>query len=181
MLAHIIRHEWRNLAADRTLWAVGALLALTIGYGACNGASWVRFQRDTLQAAAAEERERLETVKTGIRNAEAGRTRPTAFADPRTPAAVGRALGVRYAAMPPGPLAALAIGQSDLYPYYFKVSTSSKQTFLNNDEIEHPVHLMSGRFDLAFVILYLYPLIILTLSYNLISAEKRSSALTPLG
>jgi ABC-2 type transport system permease protein len=79
--------------------------------------------------------------------------------------------------MPPAPLAALAIGQSDLYPYYFKVSTASKDSFLNNDEVEHPVHLLSGRFDLAFVILYLYPLLILALSYNLLSGEKEAGIL----
>ncbi|HEY7089020.1 MAG TPA: DUF3526 domain-containing protein [Tepidisphaeraceae bacterium] len=177
MLPRIIRHEWRILLADRTLWAIGALLLATIGYGAWNGVSWVRFQENTLRATAAEEHERLEALKKGIVDANAGRTSPASFSDPRTPAAVGRSLGVRYASMPPGPLAALAIGQSDIYPYYFKVSTSSKTTFLNNDEIEHPVHLMSGRFDLAFVVLYLYPLIILTLSYNLISAEKEQGTL----
>jgi len=177
MLTQIVKHEWRNLRADRTLWAVAALLAVTIGFGIRNGSEWVRFQNDTLKAVAAEERERLAAVNSGIIDAQAGRTKPTSFTDPRSPSVVGRTLGARYASMPPAPLAALAIGQSDLYPYYFKVSTSTRQTFLNNDEIEHPVHLMSGRFDLAFVILYLYPLIILALSYNLLSAEKEAGTL----
>ena len=177
MLTHIMKHEWRNLRADRTLWAIGALLVVTIGFGTRNGLEWVRFQNDTLKAAASEEDERLKSVKTGILDAQAGRTKPTSFTDPRSPSVVGRTLGARYAFLPPAPLSFLAIGQSDLYPYYFKVSTSSKQTFLNNDEIDHPVHLMSGRFDLAFVILYLYPLIILALSYNLLSAEKEAGTL----
>jgi ABC-2 type transport system permease protein len=178
MLPAIMKHEWRNLSADRTLWAIAGLLVLTMGYGFFNGLKWVGFQRDTLSAITREEGERLESVKAGIADANAGRTRPTSFSDPRLAWAVGRTLGLRYAAMPPGPLEAFAIGQSDLYPYYFKVSISSKQTFLSNDEIENPVHLMSGRFDLAFVILYLYPLIILALSYNLISAEKEAGTLS---
>jgi ABC-2 type transport system permease protein len=177
MLKQIMKHEWRNLGADRTLWAIAILLAATIGYGLYNGMAWASFQNDTLQAIAREEYERLESVKTGIVDAEARHTKPNSFSDPRSATALGRTMGLRYASMPPGPLAAFAIGQSDLYPYYFKVSTSSKQTFLNNDEIEHPVHLMSGRFDLAFVILYLYPLIILALSYNVISAEKEAGTL----
>jgi ABC-2 type transport system permease protein len=178
LLLRIMRQDWRSLSADRTLWAVAALLVLTIGYGAYNGAAWVRFQQQTLQAAAAEEQKRLEAVKAGIAAIEAGHSRPASpFRDPRSPSAVGRTLAARYAVMPPGPLAALAVGQSDLYPYYFKVSTSSKQTFLQNDEIENPVHLLSGRFDLAFVILYLYPLIILALTYNVLSAEKEAGTL----
>jgi len=32
MLGKIVKHEWRNLSADRTLWAVGLLLVLTAGY-----------------------------------------------------------------------------------------------------------------------------------------------------
>jgi ABC-2 type transport system permease protein len=71
----------------------------------------------------------------------------------------------------------VAVGQSDIYPYYVKVSTAGKETFLNNEEIENPLHLLSGRFDLAFVILYLYPLMILALSYNLLSEEKEARTL----
>jgi ABC-2 type transport system permease protein len=177
ILGQIMKYDWRNLSADRTLWAVASVLLLAIGYGAWNGASWVRFQRNTLSAAAAEEDERLRTIKRDIVEADAGRVSPPVFLDPRSPAAVGRRLGSRYAAMPPAPLASLAIGQSDLYPYYFRVSTGSKDTFINNDEIEHPVHLLSGRFDLAFVVLYLYPLLILALGYNLLSAEKEAGTL----
>lgn len=177
MLWQIMKYDWRNLSADRTLWAVAAILAAAIAYGAHNGSAWTRFQSATLRNAAAEERDRLETVKRDMVAADAGRISPPAFLDPRSPAALGRRLGPRYAAMPPAPLASLAIGQSDLYPYYFKVSTASKDTFLNNDEVEHPLHLLSGRFDLAFVILYLYPLLILALSYNLLSGEKEAGTL----
>lgn len=48
---------------------------------------------------------------------------------------------------------------------------------MGTDEIENPLHLLSGRFDLAFVILYLYPLVILALSYSLLSAEKENGTL----
>jgi len=162
MLARIIQHDWRNLKADRTIWAVAAILLVAIGYGVFNGAQWVRFQRATLEQANTEERERFEALSSG----------PAVAAD-----TVGRRSGLRYAVLPPGPLAALTVGQSDLYPYYFKVSTASKDTFLNNDEIENPVHLLSGRFDAAFVIVYLFPLVILALSYNLISAEREAGTL----
>lgn len=177
MLTRIMRHDWRLLAAERTLWAVSLLLALTIGYGVLNGASWVAFQERTLRAALAEEQERLTGIKTGIADADAGRTSPPSWLDPRSSYAVGYRLGTRYATMPPAPLAPLAIGQSDLLPYYFKVTMSSRQSFLSADEIENPVHLLAGRFDLAFVILYLYPLVILALGYNLIAAEKEDGTL----
>ena len=117
MLTQILKHEWKTLSADRTLWATAALLVVTFVYGFHNGATWVDFQRNTLRSIQEEEQQRLAQMKTGIENANAGRSRPPSFSDPRNASAVGRTLGLRYASMPPGPLAALAVGQSDLYPY----------------------------------------------------------------
>lgn len=172
-----MRLEWRNLLADRTPLAAVVLLALAICYGAYNGAAWVSFQKSTIAAARSEERDRLATAQRDIGLADSGAKKFPAFTDPRLPSTVGRAAGTKYAVMPPGSLAAFAIGQSDLYPYYFRVSTQSKQTFLNNDEIENPVHLLAGRFDLAFVVVYLLPLVILAFTYNLVSAEKEAGTL----
>jgi ABC-2 type transport system permease protein len=177
MLLRIAKNDWRNLKSDRTLWAVAALLACTILYGVYNGASWVRFQQKTINAAVADEAERHEHIKKGIEDANAGRTSPPSWKDPRNPYAVGYRLGSRYATMPPAPLASLAVGQSDLLPYYFRVTVNSRDTLIGNDEIENPIHLLSGRFDLAFVIIYLFPLLILALSYNLISGEKEDGTL----
>jgi ABC-2 type transport system permease protein len=61
-----MKHEWRSLRADRTLWIIVPLFALIIGYGVYNGVSWARFQRATLAAAAAEERERYAQARREI-------------------------------------------------------------------------------------------------------------------
>jgi ABC-2 type transport system permease protein len=177
MLLRIAANDWRNLKADRTLWAIAALLACTILYGVFNGASWVNFQKTTIAAAVADENERHTAIKQTIEQANAGGISPPWWKDPRVPYTVGYRLGSRYATMPPSPLAALAVGQSDLLPYYFRVTVNSRDTLLGNDEIENPIHLLSGRFDAAFVIIYLFPLMILALSYNLISAEKEDGTL----
>ena len=172
-----MKFEWRNLSADHAPSAVALLLGTALLYGAFNGSQWVQFQKDTIQAAQREEKERLDSIRLEIPLVESGAKKVTAFADPRLPQSMGRNMGLKYAVMPPAALGALAIGQSDLNPYYFKVSTYSKQTFLSSDEIENPVHLLAGRFDIAFVILYLFPLVILAFSYNLVSSEKESGTL----
>jgi ABC-2 type transport system permease protein len=79
--------------------------------------------------------------------------------------------------LPPTPLAALAVGQSDLLPSYLKMTTDAKETVLASTEIENPQRLLTGRFDLAFVLIYLYPLLILALTYNLLSAEREQGTL----
>jgi ABC-2 type transport system permease protein len=177
MLTRIMKHEWRNLRADRTLWVIVPLFAIIIGYGVYNGLSWARFQRATLDAAKQEERDRFAKAKAEANAIEQGGQPASAFTNPCLPSVAAGRTGPRYATLPPATLAALSVGQSDLYPYYFKVTSQGKQTFTTNDEIENPTNLLAGRFDLAFVIIYLYPLLILALSYNLISAEREQGTL----
>ena len=176
---NLLRYDWRNLAADRVPAAVAILLAVAIAYGAWNGSQWTNFRHRAINAALSEERSRLKGIRADIVQLDAGTgsKEVSAFADPRLPQSLGRNMGLRYAVMPPATLSALSVGQSDLYPYYFKVSTNSRQTFVNSDEIENPVHLLAGRFDLSFVILYLFPLVILALTYNLLSAGKEEGIL----
>ena len=37
MIAHIVRHEWRLLATEGSLWLVVGIFAMAIGYGTFNG------------------------------------------------------------------------------------------------------------------------------------------------
>lgn len=176
MFSRLLRHEWRALSADATLWVVAGVFTLAIGYGVWSGARWVGFQRTALAAVQAEERDRYVRLANQVAElAKGGKVSP--FADPRSPSNVGRRLGPRYATMPPGPLAALAIGQSDLLPSYFRVSTDARAEVMAATEIENPLRLLVGRFDLAFVLVYLYPLLILALTYNMVSAEKEQGTL----
>lgn len=177
MLTKIMQLEWRNLRADHTVRMVTALFAVLIGYGIFNGVAWTRFQQQTLASATQEEQKRYAAMQAEIAAIEGGTREAMRFTDPRSPAVIGNLRGTRYAMMPPTALAAMSVGQSDLYPYYFKVSRGSKQTFINNDEIENPTNLLAGKFDLAFVMIYLYPLLILALSYNLLSQEKEQGTL----
>lgn len=175
----IAKHEWRILIADRSLWLLAGLFAALIIYGVFNGAAWAKFQTRTVQKVIADENEKLAAQKNEIADIEAGRSRARLYRDPRDAAFMGGIFGGggRFVSMPPAPLAAFAVGQSDLFPYYFKVNVGGKQTFTNNDEIENPHNLLTGSFDLAFVIVYLFPLIILALSFNLLSQEKEQGTL----
>jgi ABC-2 type transport system permease protein len=173
----ILHHEWRALTSDATLWALVGIFALSIGYGTWNGVRWVGFQKAAIAEAQREERERIAAHETEIQRINRERAAVSPFADPRNPEAVGRRMGGRYAIMPPTALAALTIGQSDLLPYYFKMTTDAKETVTAAAELENPQRLLTGRFDLAFVLIYLYPLLILALSYNLLSAEKEQGTL----
>ena len=169
----LARHEWRLLARERVPWLLGALLCLLMGYGAWNGWRWARFQREAISRLAADDAGRLASLDSLLRQREGGDT--TVRIPPA--GALGAAGAVRHAVLPPAPLGALAVGASDLLPYYAKVSTRSKESFFITDEVENPHHLLAGRFDLAFVVVYLLPLVVLALTYNVVAGEREQGTL----
>jgi ABC-2 type transport system permease protein len=177
MLLRIARHDLRCLSADRVAWILVVMLAGAVAYGVYNGSAWVRFQDETLAAAAQDEAQRLVALRRDAAAVDPDAPPPASWLDPRSPGVVAGSRGQRFAAAPPGPLAAMTIGQADLYPFYFKMTNRSKQTFITGDEIENPSNLMGGRFDLGFVIVYLFPLLILGLGYNLLSSEREQGTL----
>ncbi|HYI95650.1 MAG TPA: DUF3526 domain-containing protein [Bryobacteraceae bacterium] len=177
---HMIFHEWRLLRADRSLWVLAILTVLLIGYGIRNGLTWVEFQKQTIAAATAEQKARLENVKEQLIALESSNANfdPNYFRDPRNPRAVNSVYGYQWALLPPSDLASLAIGQSDLHPYYTAVTASSRHTSAQLDELQNPLQLLAGRFDLAFVVVYLFPLLVFAFSYNMLSEERENGTLS---
>jgi ABC-2 type transport system permease protein len=177
LASRLLRHEWRGLTADALVWILIVTFALGAGYGLINGIRWVAFQKSTIADAAREERDSYAAFEADIRRINGEQLTVAAFADPRNADAAGRRMASRCAVMPPADLAPLAIGQTDLLPYYFRITTDAKESVLAATELENPQRLLAGCFDLAFVIIYLFPLLILALSYNLLSAEKERGTL----
>jgi ABC-2 type transport system permease protein len=171
--SRLARFEWQLLASDRTPWLMVLLFGAMMLYGAWNGVAWTRFQNGTIADVSTEESVRLEKVQDAVQRRAAGDS--TASVAPI--GALGAAGAVRYAILPPTSLAPLAVGSSDLFPYYTKVSLRSKQSFVVNDEIENPHNLLAGRFDLAFAIVFVLPLLILALTYNLVSSEREQGTM----
>lgn len=176
----VMKNEWRLLIADRTLWLVSVLFLGLIAYGLYNGLSQIEFKNQAVSGIYEQERGILQERVSQHRRIMAGEEIPDPFANPVDPASMGGAFGARHAVMPARPLAPLALGQSDMLPGYFKVTYHSKVHFIHNSDIENPWHLLSGHFDLAFVIIYLFPLLIFALSYNLLSAEREQGTLRML-
>ncbi len=83
----------------------------------------------------------------------------------------------RIAAMPPGEMAAIAVGQSDLFSHYIQPKATGDDFALDFTEMTSPIQLLFGSFDMAFVIIYLLPLIIIAFSYNVLSEEKERGSL----
>ena len=85
-----------------------------------------------------------------------------------------------FAVHQPTPWAGLALGQRDVNPYYIKLRLLGLQGQLYASENVNPSQALSGNFDLAFVLVYLFPLLVIALSFNMLSSEKEQGILTLL-
>ena len=79
----------------------------------------------------------------------------------------------------PAPLQAMSIGQSDTQPFFYNLWVYMNVYNTKYLELRNPEKLMTGNFDLSFVILYLLPLLIITVSYGVLS-EDRESGISPV-
>lgn len=68
--------------------------------------------------------------------------------------------------------AIFAIGQSDVFPYYYTVKNEGffMQLF-KQGEIANPLRSLAGHFDTCFWVIYLFPLLIVMLLFNALAAE----------
>lgn len=162
------------LQSDAAWWGAMTLLLLCLGLAWANGLRGVDNASAAVAAARADEAVRLERLVQALSRMEAGQQPIPAqsYRDPGNALAVARGQAATVMALPPAPLAALGAGLGDLYPPFFAVKAGSKDRFLFDEDIANPGHLLSGSFDVVFVVVYLLPLVLLALSHDLLSAER---------
>lgn len=71
-------------------------------------------------------------------------------------------------------LAALSIGMRDLNPSIQGVTIRNLEEQRYNSDFYNPAGAAAGNFDFSFVLVFLFPLIIIAFCYNLISEEEES-------
>lgn len=77
-----------------------------------------------------------------------------------------------YAINPPTSITMLAVGQRDLLPYFDLVNSKRNYSTPPDTEIANPEKLASGNFDLSFILIYLFPLLIIVWCYDILSSER---------
>jgi len=172
------RFEIKILLREPIVWfTIITLFSLTL-FSLYNGAVRVKIQQDILSAAQSDASKRIDGQKNLLARLEKGDVHEDLppYRDPRNAVFVGSG-GGQAAFLKPEPLALVAVGLSDIFPQALKVTTASKDTFLFADEIENPSNLLSGSIDLAFVIVFVLPIVILALCFNLISSEREQGTL----
>ncbi len=158
MIAFLTLHEWRLLTRSAVVRVVAAVFTASLVAALLLGAARAAREQRTHDAFAARaEQQRM----------QAAAVRADVIANERG----------WLALLPPSPLAALAAGQSDVHPAYLKVTARNLDALVTGDQVEHPLAVASGHFDAAFVILFLYPLLILAVSFDLTATERERGTL----
>ncbi|MDX2037610.1 MAG: DUF3526 domain-containing protein [Isosphaeraceae bacterium] len=171
--------EWRSLRFDLGWWSALAASALCVAYAVSVGRARVEQRSAAVAQARADETDRLARLTDLLRKIERGEApAPDApYRDPRNAAYVGRGQGAAAVALEDLPTAPLASGLSDLYPQVIKVASGPKDGFLFTDEIANPTRLLGGEFDFAFVVVFLFPAILIALGHDVLSAEREQGTL----
>ncbi|MCS6947550.1 MAG: DUF3526 domain-containing protein, partial [Steroidobacteraceae bacterium] len=94
-----------------------------------------------------------------------------------SPGEVGYALLVEPAVLPPAPLGALAIGQGDLLANIYTLNARGAHQFVMQPALDNSLRLALGNFDLAFVVVWLLPLIVIALTFNVVCGERERGVL----
>ncbi|QBE62087.1 DUF3526 domain-containing protein [Pseudoduganella lutea] len=77
----------------------------------------------------------------------------------------------------PSDAAFLALGLRDVAPYVLRIRALGLQAQLYEGETFNPEIALPGRFDFAFVLIYLAPLIAIALLHDLVSGERQAGRL----
>ncbi len=177
-MSALMRFELRMFATARLTWIVFALLFAAMLWGAGNGARHAREQQAAVARVLAHEAQALAESRAAV----ARYARPAAallpyWQDPSDVAGFMRYRLVAYAVKPPSPLAAIAVGQSRLLPYYLRTSLDYVAPPAASFDFVNPRSLSLGDFDLAFVLVYVLPLALIALGAPRLAAERDSGAL----
>ncbi|MDQ1090097.1 DUF3526 domain-containing protein [Siphonobacter sp. SORGH_AS_1065] len=166
--------ELKILSRNKVLLALFAIMLVMLLSALWIGNSMYRKQEQTIGKIKAHEAEMLDSLKTRIRRIEANHRVYPGFIwdDPTFAYNTARNEGPKFAVKKPFVLQAINVGQSDIQPFYYKVYINKKQYLTYEGEIDNSFLQFIGNFDFAFVVIYLFPLLIIVFTYNVLSIEK---------
>lgn len=177
MLRYNFKYEWLLLIRNRWIQLLSILLFVLFGFAVYNGIQKVETRKDSIAEAVAELKEQETNTLLVLDSLGNGqKVSLSRWRLPSRPVVVGNSLS-RVVNMPAKPTAFIATGQSDLFTHYVKPTVTGDDLSMSYTEMTSPVQLLFGSFDLAFVIIYLLPLLIIAFSFNVLASERESGTL----
>lgn len=181
----VARNEWRLLVRERTALLAMLGIALAVLYAAAEGSNRANRWRESyaeyesLQSFHLARLERRAQAIIEQLSGKPGSVRihrrefswgphvsdfPLAWVPPK-------------ATLPAGPLAAAAVGDTETWFVAYGVSPANREPIESAEQPGNPLQSALGRFDMAFVVVVLFPLFILTLIHGTFSTERDGGTL----
>ena len=175
----MIKLELKNIVRNPLVLILVLFLFVFILFASYNGKSRVEKQLGGIELVKNKENTFYTNHKNNLKSIEEGTKQPPKriYEDPTNPLAMGNYYGGRYLTVTPAPLSVISNGQSDIFPYYSKVNIGGTNVGKDNDNFENPMNIAIGGFDLAFVYVFILPLLIIAFSYNILSSEREQGTL----
>ena len=164
--------EWRRAGRSGLLWLAVALLAASFAWGIASTASLHREQSEAQSRMKAYEAERHADVLAHVERFKQPGPELPYWQDPTNVAGYPRYFMMKNAIKPHLPLSVLAVGGSDLQPHMLPVNLDTLFGIDPVYDFENPRGLGLGAFDLAFVVTYLMPLLIVAVLALLCTFER---------
>lgn len=173
-----LKYETLRLLRSPALWLLLAFLAASVGFGIYNGVQRTAAKRQSVGEMLAKQQTDLEKQKMEADSIARNLKKPKGWwLDPTNSVVVGGVWrGGWVTSLEPTPQSLLAAGVSDLQPDTWRLTLFGKEA-RGDSEFENPVNLAFGAFDLAFVLAFLLPLLVIGLSFNLVSGEREQGTL----
>ncbi|WP_221392737.1 DUF3526 domain-containing protein [Dyadobacter sp. NIV53] len=151
--------EAKNFLLGKTvLW--GALSLMLFGiYGFYHGDNMISRQEQIISRIPAVQHDHLKNITMHGHGKSVGTTAYYPFF---------------YTANPPSGWAKFSIGQRDINPFNLKVKILGIEGQLYDSELTNPLTLLVGNLDASFVFIFLFPLLIIAFTYNVLSEEQES-------
>lgn len=175
----VIRYEWKAFVRNKFQLLMLAVTFVFGLYAIYYGQSEINAQRETIKAVTALEQEEFSQYKASFTEEMETLEQEQTHDIASRPDYAWYRHGY-HAILPPHDYAPLAIGQRDLFRYYYRLTGTSLHYQLFENELANPVNLLAGNFDLSFVLIYLFPLLIIAFCYGLFSAERENGTLSLL-
>lgn len=173
----ILATELKNLWREKlvlTLFLTTSVLALVAFF---NAHYFANKQRDVVLAAQKMQQQAIQNAKAGLPERLTSTENHKWWEDPYDLRGQAFYLMQNYATKTPLATAPIATGQADVLPYYFKMLIKEKQHIVHQYDYVHPLSLLLGQFDLSFVVIYLLPLLIISICFNALASERQDGQL----
>ena len=177
----VFKLESRILRRDRSVHLVLGLFALFSLFASASGGRLAGELASALERSEDDVAERYDEHGAELKKLD-GSQQPLRSIDPRNTVWMGQEGAARVAVLPPAPLAPIAAGQRDIRPQAVRVT--SNVDLIHERETETPMigptRMAGGAFDAAFFFVVLFPLVVIGLSYELLSGERERGTLAML-